>query len=72
MIITKKSDIDLSNLSEGRVLLIDKDKDKTSFNVVSNVRRIFNIKKVGHAGTLDPAATGLLIVALGKKNEGNI
>ncbi len=69
MIITKKSDIDLSNLSEGRVLLIDKDKGKTSFNVVSNIRRIFNIKKVGHAGTLDPAATGLLIVALGKKTK---
>ncbi len=69
MIITKKSDINLSNLSEGRVLLIDKEKGKTSFNVVSNVRRIFNIKKVGHAGTLDPAATGLLIVALGKKTK---
>lgn len=69
MIITKKSDIDLSNLSEGRVLLIDKNKGKTSFNVVSNIRRIFNIKKVGHAGTLDPAATGLLIVALGKKTK---
>ncbi len=69
MIITNKSDIDLSNLSEGRVLLIDKDKNKTSFNVVSNIRRIFNIKKVGHAGTLDPAATGLLIVALGRKTK---
>ena len=69
MIITKKSDIDISNLSDGIVLLIDKDKGKTSFNVVSNIRKIFNIKKVGHAGTLDPAATGLLIIALGRKTK---
>jgi tRNA pseudouridine55 synthase len=47
-------------------LLIDKEKGQTSFDVVRAVRRAFGIKKVGHAGTLDPLATGLLVVALGE------
>jgi len=47
-------------------LLIDKDSGMTSFDVVRSVRRLFNMKKVGHSGTLDPLATGLLIVALGR------
>ena len=47
-------------------LLIDKSKDWTSFDVVAKLRGITKIKKIGHAGTLDPFATGLLIVAVGK------
>ncbi|MBD3360817.1 tRNA pseudouridine(55) synthase TruB [Candidatus Peregrinibacteria bacterium] len=47
-------------------LLIDKDKGMTSFDVVREVRRIAGEKKVGHAGTLDPLATGLLLVAVGE------
>jgi tRNA pseudouridine55 synthase len=48
------------------VFLIDKPVDITSFKVVSRLRRILQIKKVGHAGTLDPFATGLLIVCAGR------
>jgi len=47
------------------IILVDKDKGMTSHDVVSKVRKIFNIKKVGHAGTLDPLATGLLLVLVG-------
>jgi len=48
------------------VFLVDKPVDITSFGVVSRLRRILHIKKVGHAGTLDPFATGLLIVCAGR------
>lgn len=51
---------------EGKVLLIDKPLEWTSFAVVSKIRHLIRIKKVGHAGTLDPLATGLLIVCTGK------
>ncbi len=54
------------NFSEGELLLIDKPKDWTSFDVVAKVRNAIRIKKVGHAGTLDPMATGLLILCTGK------
>lgn len=47
-------------------LLVDKPSGPTSHDVVDRVRRIFGIKKVGHAGTLDPNATGLLILLLGR------
>jgi tRNA pseudouridine55 synthase len=52
--------------SEAGVVLIDKPVGKTSFAIVRAVRRIFFIKKVGHAGTLDPFATGLLVVCIGR------
>ena len=45
-------------------LLIDKESDYTSRDVCNIIAKIFDAKKVGHAGTLDPFATGLLIVAL--------
>jgi tRNA pseudouridine55 synthase len=47
-------------------LLIDKPAGPTSHDIVAKVRRHFQIEKVGHAGTLDPGATGLLILLLGK------
>lgn len=48
------------------IILIDKEEGKTSFDVVKGVRRLLKVKKVGHAGTLDPFATGLLIILLGQ------
>jgi tRNA pseudouridine55 synthase len=52
--------------SEGQVLLINKPYDWTSFDVVRKIRNLIKIKKIGHAGTLDPLATGLLILCTGK------
>src|SRR5215208_1032533 len=46
-------------------LNIDKPAGITSHDVVARVRRVANQKRIGHAGTLDPAATGVLVVALG-------
>ena len=51
------------------VLLVDKPQGITSHDVVDRVRRIFRMKKVGHAGTLDPMATGLLILLIGKATK---
>ena len=48
------------------VLLVNKPKDWTSHDVVAFIRSRFNAAKCGHCGTLDPAATGLLVVVLGK------
>lgn len=53
----------------GEVFLIDKPLEWTSFDVVKKVRNALRIKKVGHAGTLDPLATGLLIVCAGKQTK---
>src|SRR5215204_3018215 len=50
----------------GKVLLIDKPLYWTSFDAVRKIRNLIRIKKVGHAGTLDPLATGLLIICTGK------
>jgi tRNA pseudouridine55 synthase len=50
-------------------LLIDKPSGPTSHDVVDIIRRNFRIQKVGHCGTLDPAATGLLIIVLGKATK---
>jgi tRNA pseudouridine55 synthase len=54
------------NFVEGEVLLIDKSTEWTSFDVVRKVRNRLKIKKLGHAGTLDPLASGLLIICTGK------
>ena len=51
------------------VLLIDKPTEHTSHDVVARVRGILKMKRVGHAGTLDPMATGLLVVLLGKATK---
>jgi tRNA pseudouridine55 synthase len=51
---------------EGQVILINKPLHWTSFDVIRKMRNIIRIKKIGHAGTLDPLATGLLIVCTGK------
>ena len=51
--------------SEG-LLLIDKPAGPTSHDVISQLRRISGIRRIGHAGTLDPLATGLLLVCIGR------
>lgn len=67
--------MNLEKIQEGHVFLIDKPLDWSSFHVVNkirwNIRKAYDIKKikVGHAGTLDPKATGLLIVCTGKMTK---
>lgn len=51
------------------ILLVDKPQGITSHDVVSKLRRVFHIKKIGHAGTLDPMATGLLVMLVGKATK---
>ncbi|MFM7851409.1 MAG: tRNA pseudouridine(55) synthase TruB [Flammeovirgaceae bacterium] len=51
---------------EGRVILVNKPLHWTSFDVVNKLRYKLKTKKIGHAGTLDPLATGLLIICTGK------
>jgi tRNA pseudouridine55 synthase len=53
----------------GRVLLINKPYEWTSFDAVNKLRYKLKIKKIGHAGTLDPLATGLLIICTGKMTK---
>jgi tRNA pseudouridine55 synthase len=54
---------------EGEVILINKPLTWTSFDVANKLKRACKIKKIGHAGTLDPLATGLLILCTGKKTK---
>jgi tRNA pseudouridine55 synthase len=56
----------MNTFEEGKVLLINKPLRWTSFDVVQKIRNLIRVKKVGHAGTLDPLATGLLIICTGK------
>ena len=57
------------NDDKGRVLLINKPLRWTSFDVVNKLRFRLKTKKIGHAGTLDPLATGLLIICVGKMTK---
>jgi len=61
--------VDKTKFSEGAFILINKDYKWTSLDVVKKIRNTIGIKKVGHAGTLDPSATGLLIICTGKKTK---
>ncbi len=54
------------------VLIVDKPKDWTSHDVCAFIRKRFRIRKVGHAGTLDPLATGVLVVLLGKATKSSM
>lgn len=54
---------------EGTVLLVNKPLEWTSFDVVNKLRRIVHTRKIGHAGTLDPLATGLLILCTEKMTK---
>jgi len=51
------------------IILVNKEAGMTSFDVVNEISHIFGIKKVGHTGTLDPLAEGLLIIAIGKATK---
>lgn len=51
------------------ILLVDKPQGITSHDVVSKMRRVFQMKKVGHAGTLDPMATGLILILIGRATK---
>lgn len=54
---------------EDTIILVDKPKGITSFDVIRILRKKTGIRKMGHAGTLDPLATGLMIIATGKKTK---
>lgn len=69
MITKASSDFTKYDFQSGEVILIDKPIGWTSFKVVYKVRQAAGVKKVGHAGTLDPLASGLLIVCTGKKTK---
>jgi tRNA pseudouridine55 synthase len=69
MITRETSDFSSADFNSGEVILIDKPFGWTSFKVVHTIRKITGAKKVGHAGTLDPQATGLLILCTGKKTK---
>ena len=58
-----------TNFNDGFTLLVDKKLDWTSFDVVKKIRNMTGSKKVGHAGTLDPLASGLLIICTGKHTK---
>ena len=58
--------------SDGLVFLVDKPQEWTSFDVCAKIKSMskkMGVKKIGHCGTLDPMATGLLIVVIGKSNK---
>ncbi len=68
--ISKKMSRDYSpDFQNGEIILIDKPISLSSFRVIEKVRKIINFRKIGHAGTLDPLATGLLILCTGKKTK---
>ncbi len=56
-------------LDHSGLVIVDKPQGMTSHDVVSVMRKAFNTRKVGHAGTLDPAATGVLIVGIGRATK---
>lgn len=60
---------DMPEIELSETLLIDKPANITSHDVVDAIRRVYKTRRVGHAGTLDPFATGLLIVAVGKATK---
>lgn len=59
----------MSEKPEGTVILVDKPLEWTSFDVVKKLRYALKVKKIGHAGTLDPLATGLLVLCTGKMTK---
>ena len=53
------------SLSKAGILLIDKERGPTSHDVVASLRRLLGIRRIGHSGTLDPMATGLMVMCVG-------
>ena len=69
MITKSTNDFKSLDFTAGEVILIDKPPYWSSYKVVHKVKKAARVKKVGHAGTLDPMATGLLILCTGKKTK---
>ena len=69
MVTNQTTEFSSLDFSSGEIILIDKPLGWTSFKVVNKIRKTIGIKKVGHSGTLDPMATGLLIICTGKKTK---
>ena len=69
IITNQTTDLSDADFSDGEIILIDKPSGPTSFQVVSKIRKITGVKKVGHSGTLDPLASGLMIICTGKKTK---
>ena len=65
-VLSNKTDLSNIDLTTGFVVLIHKEMDWTSFDVVKKLRNFLKIKKIGHGGTLDPFATGLMLLGVGK------
>jgi tRNA pseudouridine55 synthase len=63
------SDFSKVDFLSGEIILLDKPSGWSSFRVITKVRKAISVKKVGHSGTLDPMATGLLIIGTGKKTK---
>ena len=61
--------LNTENPADHSILLVNKPKGWTSFDVVKKLRSGLQLKKVGHAGTLDPLATGLLVICTGTKTK---
>jgi H/ACA ribonucleoprotein complex subunit 4 len=59
----------LEKLLHSSVILVDKPAGPTSFDIVERVSKILKVRKAGHSGTLDPNATGLLLIALGEARK---
>lgn len=60
---------EIENKYDNKVILVDKPLNWTSAKVTNKIKKTFKLKKVGHSGTLDPRATGLLIICTGKKTK---
>ena len=69
MVTNQTTDFSSLDFSSGEVILIDKPIGWSSFKVVNKIRKTIGVKKVGHSGTLDPMASGLLIICTGKKTK---
>jgi tRNA pseudouridine55 synthase len=69
MITKETADLSLADFRTGEVILIDKPVRWSSFKVIHELRKITGERKIGHAGTLDPLASGLLIICTGKKTK---
>lgn len=52
-----------------KIIVVNKEKDMTSFDVVNYLQKLFGLKRIGHTGTLDPLAEGVLIVTIGKATK---
>ena len=66
---TRKQTTQTTGMPQMPVLLLDKPKGPTSFEVVERVAKRLNVSKAGHSGTLDPNATGLMLIALGESRK---